>query len=67
MRKGNTGEIYNIGGHNERTNLQVVQAIVEALGQGEITFVTDRAGHDLRYAIDPAKIYNELGWYPRNV
>ena len=64
IRKGKVGEIYNIGGHNERTNLQVVQAIIDALGQGEITFVKDRAGHDLRYAIDPTKIYNELGWYP---
>jgi len=64
VRKGRVGEIYNIGGHNERSNLQVVQAIVDILGQGEITFVKDRAGHDLRYAIDPTKIHNELGWYP---
>lgn len=64
IRKGSVGEIYNIGGHNERTNLQVVQAIIEALGQGEITFVKDRAGHDLRYAIDSTKICNELGWHP---
>jgi dTDP-glucose 4,6-dehydratase len=64
IRKGSAGEIYNIGGHNERTNLQVVQAIVQALGQGEIVFVADRAGHDLRYAIDPSKIQKELGWYP---
>jgi len=65
IRNGIEGEIYNIGGHNERTNLQVVQAIVNILGRGEITFVKDRAGHDLRYAIDPTKIRNELGWYPR--
>lgn len=64
IRKGTAGEIYNIGGHNERTNLQVVQAIVQALGKGEIIFVMDRAGHDQRYAIDPQKIHNELGWYP---
>jgi dTDP-glucose 4,6-dehydratase len=64
VHNGKEGEIYNIGGHNERTNLQVVQTIVDILGQGEITFVKDRAGHDLRYAIDPAKIHNELGWYP---
>lgn len=64
IRGGKVGEVYNIGGHNERTNLQVVQSIVDALGQGEITFVKDRAGHDLRYAIDPAKIHNELGWLP---
>lgn len=64
VRKGREGEIYNIGGHNERTNLQVVQAIVNILGRGEITYVRDRAGHDLRYAIDPTKIHDELGWYP---
>jgi dTDP-glucose 4,6-dehydratase len=65
IRKGREGEIYNIGGHNERTNLQVVQAIVDTLGKGEITYVKDRAGHDLRYAIDPTKINNELGWLPQ--
>lgn len=64
IHNGREGEVYNIGGHNERTNLQVVQTIVDALGQGEITYVRDRAGHDLRYAIDPAKIHNELGWLP---
>lgn len=64
IREGRAGEVYNIGGHNERTNLQVVRAIAEILGRGEITFVKDRPGHDLRYAIDPAKIHEELGWYP---
>ena len=65
LRKGREGEIYNIGGHNERTNLQVVQAIIQELGKGEIIFVVDRKGHDLRYAIDPTKIHQELGWLPQ--
>ncbi|WP_277668756.1 dTDP-glucose 4,6-dehydratase [Caproiciproducens galactitolivorans] len=66
VRKGCEGEIYNIGGHNERTNLQVVKTILKELGKPEslITFVTDRPGHDRRYAIDPTKIHNELGWEP---
>ncbi|MGI1658558.1 MAG: dTDP-glucose 4,6-dehydratase [Desulfitobacterium sp.] len=64
IHKGRVGEVYNIGGHNERTNLEVVQTITRALGKGEIQFVKDRAGHDLRYAIDPTKIHNELGWLP---
>ena len=65
-RKGREGEIYNIGGHNERTNLQVVKAILRELGKPEslITFVKDRPGHDRRYAIDPSKIHAELGWLP---
>lgn len=66
IRKGREGQIYNIGGHNERTNLQVVHAILEYLGKPEslINYVTDRPGHDMRYAIDPAKIHSELGWLP---
>ena len=64
LHKGRVGEVYNIGGHNEKTNLEVVQIIIDALGKGEIQFVTDRKGHDQRYAIDPAKIHNELGWLP---
>lgn len=64
IRHGKEGEIYNIGGHNERTNLQVVQTIIQELGCGKIEFVKDRAGHDLRYAIDPSKIYRDLGWLP---
>ena len=66
VRKGTVGEVYNIGGHNERTNLEVVKTIIRELGKGEelITFVTDRPGHDRRYAIDPAKISRELGWEP---
>lgn len=67
MRKGRVGEIYNIGGHNEKTNLEVVKTILKQLGKPEslITYVTDRPGHDMRYAIDPTKIHNELGWLPQ--
>ena len=66
IRKGKVGEIYNIGGHNERRNLDVVKTILKELGKPEslIHFVTDRPGHDRRYAIDPTKIHNELGWLP---
>lgn len=66
IRKGRVGEIYNIGGHNERTNLEVVKTILRILDKPEslITYVTDRPGHDRRYAIDPAKIETELGWRP---
>ncbi|MBR2774370.1 MAG: dTDP-glucose 4,6-dehydratase [Selenomonadaceae bacterium] len=67
IRKGTIGEIYNIGGHNERNNLEVVKTILKILGKSEnlIEFVTDRKGHDQRYAIDPTKITNELGWTPK--
>lgn len=66
MRKGRVGEVYNIGGHNEKTNIDVVKTILKALDKPEslITFITDRPGHDMRYAIDPAKIHTELGWLP---
>ena len=64
IHKAKDGTIYNVGGHNEKTNLQVVQTIINELGKGEIIFVKDRKGHDRRYAIDPAKIINELGWSP---
>ena len=75
FHKGISGETYNIGGHNERNNITIVNTICEILDRevprkdGKsykelITFVTDRAGHDLRYAIDPDKIVNELGWKP---
>lgn len=66
IHNGKIGEVYNIGGHNERTNLQVVKAIIHALGKSEdlITYVADRLGHDMRYAIDPTKIKTELGWEP---
>ncbi len=66
LRKGRVGEIYNIGGHNEMKNIDIVKIICKTLGKSEelITYVADRKGHDLRYAIDPTKIYNELGWLP---
>ena len=72
FKKGKSGETYNIGGRNERNNLQIVHAICEILNQKEpkkegkyqdlISFVKDRPGHDLRYAIDATKIETELGW-----
>ena len=66
VENGRIGEIYNIGGHNEKTNLEVVTTVLKKLGKPEslIRFVKDRPGHDRRYAIDPTKIKNELGWYP---
>ena len=66
VRKGREGEVYNIGGHNERTNLDVVKTILKALNKPEslIKYVTDRPGHDLRYAMDTTKIETELGWKP---
>ena len=66
LRHGKDGEVYNIGGHNERTNMEVVKTILAALGKDEslINHVTDRLGHDRRYAIDPTKIETELGWKP---
>jgi len=66
LHKGKDGEVYNIGGHNEKTNLDVVKTILKELGKPEslITFVKDRAGHDMRYAIDPSKTRRELGWEP---
>ena len=67
LHKGRVGEVYNVGGHNERTNLEVVKTILKALDKPEslIEFVTDRPGHDLRYAIDPTKLETELGWKPK--
>ncbi|MBQ9791020.1 MAG: dTDP-glucose 4,6-dehydratase [Clostridia bacterium] len=66
LHKGTIGEVYNIGGHNEMTNIDIVKLIIKETGKSEdlITFVKDRAGHDMRYAIDPSKIHNELGWLP---
>ena len=66
IHEGKIGEVYNIGGRNERANLDVVKTVLRELGKPEslIQFVTDRPGHDLRYAIDPAKINRELGWLP---
>ena len=67
IHKGRVGEVYNVGGHNERTNLEVVKTILKALNKPEslIKFVTDRPGHDRRYAIDPTKLETELGWKPK--
>lgn len=68
IHKGQNGEVYNIGGNNERTNLQIVQTILEQLGKPEslVTFVKDRPGHDRRYGIDPTKIMSELSWKPKH-
>ena len=66
IRKANVGEVYNIGGHNEMRNIDIVKIILKELGKPEslIQHVTDRKGHDQRYAIDPAKIHRDLGWLP---
>ncbi len=66
IHKGRVGEVYNVGGHNEMRNIDIVKMICKELGKPEslITYVADRKGHDIRYAIDPTKIYNELGWLP---
>ncbi|MBR3739437.1 MAG: dTDP-glucose 4,6-dehydratase [Clostridia bacterium] len=66
LHQGKIGEVYNIGGHNEMRNIDIVRLICEKLGKPEslITYVTDRKGHDMRYAIDPAKMHRELGWLP---
>ena len=66
IHKGTVGEVYNIGGHNEMRNIDIVKLICKELNKPEslITYVTDRKGHDMRYAIDPTKIHNELGWLP---
>ena len=66
VERGRIGEVYNIGGHNEMRNIDIVRLICRKLGKPEslITYVADRQGHDLRYAIDPTKIHTELGWLP---
>ena len=66
IREGRIGEIYNVGGHNEKTNIEIVKTILDELGKGYhlIDFVKDRPGHDRRYAINPKKISEELGWSP---
>ncbi len=66
LEKGREGQIYNVGGHNEMHNIDIVKLILQKLGKPEdlITYVTDRKGHDRRYAIDPAKIHHDLGWLP---
>lgn len=67
LRNGRIGEVYNVGGHNERTNLEVVKTILRVLDKPEslIKYVKDRPGHDMRYAIDPTKLETELGWNPK--
>lgn len=66
LRRGRPGEVYNVGGHNEMRNIDIVKLICRELGRPEslITYVEDRKGHDLRYAIDPSKLRRELGWEP---
>ena len=66
IHSGRVGEVYNVGGHNEMKNIDIIRLICRELGKPEsrITYVEDRKGHDLRYAIDPAKIHNDLGWLP---
>ncbi len=66
IHKGKIGEVYNVGGHNEMANIDIVKLICQKLNKPEslITFVADRKGHDMRYAIDPTKIHTELGWLP---
>ncbi|MBP5159527.1 MAG: GDP-mannose 4,6-dehydratase, partial [Lachnospiraceae bacterium] len=69
IEKGRLGEVYNLGGHNEKTNIDIVKIILKELGKPEslIRFVADRKGHDLRYAIDPRKAMEELGWEPKTM
>ena len=72
INKGKLGEVYNVGGHNERTNIQIVKTVISFLNENVdkgitedlITYVEDRKGHDRRYGIDPEKIKKHLGWYP---
>lgn len=66
IHKGREGQVYNVGGHNEMANIDIVKLICKELGKSEdlIAYVADRKGHDLRYAIDSTKIYTELGWLP---
>ena len=67
LKKGKIGEVYNVGGNNEKANIEIVKLILQSLGKGEglITYVQDRPGHDRRYAIDNTKITTELGWKPQ--
>lgn len=65
LARGRSGEVYNVGGGNERTNLEIVDGIIGILGRGSREFVRDRAGHDRRYALDTGKMYAEFGWKPK--
>lgn len=69
IHEGRIGEVYNVGGHNEMANIDIVKIILKELGKPEslIKFVADRKGHDMRYAIDPSKIHKELGWLPETM
>ena len=69
IHNGRVGEVYNIGGHNEKANIDIVKTILKILDKPEslITYVADRKGHDMRYAIDPTKIHTELGWLPETM
>ncbi|WP_326511625.1 dTDP-glucose 4,6-dehydratase [Clostridium intestinale] len=75
VREGKTGQVYNVGGHNERTNIQIVKTVLAYLHENVdktitedlIKYVEDRKGHDRRYGIDPTKIKNDLGWYPETI
>lgn len=69
IHKGKVGEVYNIGGHNEMKNIDIVKLICKELNKSEdlIKYVKDRKGHDMRYAIDPTKIHDELGWLPETM
>ena len=66
LEKGRVGEVYNLGGRNEKANIEIVKIFLSELGKPEsmITYATDRKGHDQRYAIDPSKAMTELGWAP---
>lgn len=66
IHNGKVGEAYNVGGHNEKRNIDIVKLICKELNKSEslITYVTDRKRHDMRYAIDPTKIHNKFGWLP---
>lgn len=68
IHKGRVGEVYNVGGHNEKQNIEIVKIICKELDKPEslITHVRDRKGHDMRYAIDPTKIHNEMGWFQKS-
>ncbi len=69
LERGEVGQVYNIGGHNEMKNIDIVKRILSIVGKPEslITYVTDRKGHDMRYAIDPSFIHEKLGWLPSTV